>query len=30
MELDMAKASGRWKVDGFTNLNFSGGGTPTG
>jgi Mce-associated membrane protein len=30
MELDMAKASGRWKVDGFTNLNFSGGGAPTG
>lgn len=23
MELDMAKASGDWKVDGFTNLNFS-------
>ena len=30
MELDMARSGGAWKVDGFTNLNFSGGGTPTG
>ena len=30
MELDMAKAGDAWKVDGFTNLNFSGGGTPAG
>lgn len=30
MELDMAKAGGDWKVDGFTNLNFSGGGAPAG
>lgn len=30
MELDMAKSSGDWKVDGFTNLNFSGGATSGG
>jgi hypothetical protein len=30
MELDLIRADGAWKVDGFTNLNFSGGGTPTG
>jgi len=30
MELDMAKASGTWRVDGFTNLNFSGGGAAGG
>jgi hypothetical protein len=30
MELDMAKASGNWKVDGFTNLNFSTGAPASG
>lgn len=30
MELDMAKSDGDWKVDGFTNLNFSGAGAPAG
>lgn len=30
MELDMTKASAAWKVDGFTNLNFSTGGTSNG
>lgn len=30
MELDMAVDGGEWKVDGFTNLNFSGGAAPTG
>lgn len=30
MELDMAKAAGDWKVDGFTNLNFSTGGAAAG
>ena len=30
MELDMAVDGGEWKVDGFTNLHFSGGAAPTG